>query len=320
MQMPPSEQESRCIEHACEFLSSAIGGDWKVESYLDDLGSAEPTPEVVVTNGTTAAAIEVKRMAGDSVQQAYRQSLFSNKRHLIPSCGGYYWLAPPVDLRLPMGDVLRKQVKREIEHVAPILRPDEKGVLRIPRSGHISLISECNPPVIFCSHGGYNDLFRPLLQRLEGRFMLVDEGFQHSFFTDKGKEAFYDAVASACKRRLAGDASTFSWNEEWQLTRLRDSEKGEDDKDGVWILACTDARSVPECVEEDLQYILGKALPKFVRRWAQLHVLVLEEHIDIHTDLIQATVAGLSPAQLPNVDYVVLVANRKVIQCYPRPG
>jgi len=103
--MPPSEQESRCIEHACEFLSLAIGGNWEVEGYLDDLNGSEPTPEVVVTNGTTTAAIEVKRMAGDSAQQAYRQSLFSNQRYLIPSCGGYYWLEPPVDLRLPMNDV-----------------------------------------------------------------------------------------------------------------------------------------------------------------------------------------------------------------------
>ena len=287
--MPPSEQERRCIEYACDFLSSAIGGHWKVECYLDDVNGVEPTPEVVVTNGTITAAIEVKRMTGDSVQQAYRRSLFSNERYLAPSCGGYYRLDPPIDLRLPMDNTLRKQVKREIDRVASTLQPGEKGGLRIPRSGHISLISERKPPVIFCSHGGNNDLFRPLLDRLEGQFMLVDEGLQHSFFTAEGKEAFYDTVASACKRRLAGDASTFSWNE------------------------------VPESIEEDLKHVLGKALPKFVRRWAQLHVLVLEENIDTHTDFIKGKAAGLGPTQLPNVDYVLLVANGIAIPCYPRP-
>lgn len=316
--MPPSEQESRCIEHACDFLTSAIGGHWIVEHYLDDLNGVEPTPEVVVTNGTITAAIEVKRMVGDWEQQAYRQSLFSNERYLVPSCGGYYQLDPPIDLRLPMDDTLRKQVKREIERVAPTLQPNEKGVLRIPRSGHISLISERKPPIIFCSHSGYNDLFRPLIERLEGQFMLVDEGLQHSFFTEEGKEAFYDTVASACRRRLTGDASTFSWNEEWQLARLEDDEENKDDKDGVWILACTDARSVTESIEEDLKHVLSKALPKFVRRWAQLHVLVLEENIDTHTDFIQGTVTGLGPTQLPNVDYVLLVANGIVILCYHR--
>ena len=321
-QMPLSEQENHCVECACEFLSSAIGGRWNVASYLDELNPTEPTPEVVVTNGKITAAIEVKRMAGDSAQQEYTQSLLSNEKYLVPSCGGYYLLEPPIDLHPPIDIALRRQVKKEIEHVAPTLKPEGKGVLSIPRSGHISLISERNPPWIHCSHGlgGYSDLFRPLLERLEGQFMLVDEGLQHSFFTDEGKEAFYNAIASACKRRLKGDSSTFSWNEEWQITRLKDSEEDEDDKDGVWILACTEARSVPESIEECLQNVLDNALRKFVKRWARLHILVMEESVNAHTQLISEIVAGLRPTQLPNIDYVLLVVNSKVIQCYPRPS
>ena len=317
--MTLSEQEIRCIKCACKFLSSALGGNWNIESYLDEVNATEPTPEVVVTNGTTTAAIEVKRMAGDSAQQKYRESLYSNERYLIPSCGGYYLLNPPIDLRLPVDNVLRRQVKKEIERVAPTLQPNDKGVLRIPRSGHISLISEHNPPAILCSHGlgSYSDLFRPLLDRLEGRFMLVDEGLQHSFFTDEGKEAFYDTIASACKRRLEGDSSTFFWNEEWQITRSKDSEEGEDNNNGVWILTSTGARSVPASIEENLQNVLHNALRKFVRRWAQLHILVLEENSDVYTQLIKETVAVFSPTELPNIDYVLLVTNGKVVQCYP---
>ena len=314
--MPTSEQERHCIEKACEFLSSAIGGHWTIESYLDELYPEESTPEVTVTNGTTTAAIEVKRMTGNSVQQAYRQSLPSNERYLTPSCGGYYWINPPVDLRLPMGDSLRRQVKKEIERVAPSLKPSDKGVLRIPRSGHISLISERNPPVIFCYHGGDSDLFSPLLKRLDGQFMLVDEGLQHSFFTDGGKEEFCDAVASACKRRLEGDASTFSWNEEWQITRVED--EGENDKDGVWIIACTEAISIPEAIEENLQNVLTNALRKFIKQWAKIHIIVLEENIGAYTQLIKETIASLDPTTLPNVDYVLLVTGDTVIQCYHR--
>jgi hypothetical protein len=316
--MPLSEQEHHCVELACEFLSSAVGGRWAVESYPDDLNHTEPTPEVVVANGETTAAIEVKMMTGDLAQRKYRESLYSNERYLVPPCGGYYWLEPPVDLRLPINMVLRRQVKKEIERVAPMLQPGGKGVLRIPRNGHISLISERNPAVIFCVHSGpYSDLWRPLIERLEGRFLLVDEGLEHSFFTDEGREAFYDAVASACGRRLGGDASTFTWNEEWQITRLEDGGEEEDDKDGVWIMACTEARSVPDTISECLNDVLDNALRKFTKRWACLHVLVLEENVSAHTELIRETVASLGPSRLPNVDRVLLVANDKVIQCYP---
>lgn len=320
--MPLSEQENRCVEYACEFLSSSFGGHWNVESYLDELNPMEPTPEVVVTNGEITAAIEVKRMTGDSAYQKYAQSLLSNQSYLAPSCGGYYYLQPPVDMHPPIDNSLRRQVKREIERVAPTLKPEEKGVLSIPRSGHISLISERNPPMILCSHGlgGYSDLFRPLLERLEGRFMLVDEGLQHSFFTDEGKEAFYDAITSACKRRLEGDSSSFYWNEEWQITRLKDDEESEGEKEGVWILACTEARSVPEAMVECLQNVLDNALRKFVKRWARIHILVLEQSVNTHAQLISDIVGGLSPTQLPNIDYVLLVTKSKIVQCYPQPS
>lgn len=320
--MPLSEQEIRCIEYACEFLSSSLGGRWSIESYLDETHPTEPTPEVVITNGEMTAAIEVKEMAGGSVQQEYRESLYSNERYLSPPCGGYYLLIPPVDLRLRMNSTLREQVKSEIARVAPTLKPNDKGVLLIPRSGHIALISRNNPPWIHCSHGlvGYSDLFRPLLDRLEGRFMLVDEGLEHSFFTDEGREAFYDAVVKACRRRLEGDASDFSWNEEWQIVRCEESKEGDREKDGVWILTSTDAVSVPHSIAENLQDILDNALRKFVERWANLHILVLEENVSTHTKLIRETVAGLSPAELPNVDYVLLVSSGNVIQCYPRPS
>jgi hypothetical protein len=319
-QMSLSEQERYCVNCACEFLSSAIGGQWKVERYLDELYPEEPTPEVVVSNGETTAAIEVKRMAGDEAQQAYMQSLLSNERRLVPSCGGYYLLEPPIDLRLPLDAALRRQVIREIERVAPTLQPDDKGVILVPRSGHISFISETKPSMIFCLHDRCADLFQPLLERLEGRFMLVDEGLEHSFFTSEGKEAFCDAIASACERRLEGDSSTFYWNEEWQITRLKASAGSGEDRDGVWILASTEARSVPASINENLQLVLDNALRKFVKRWAPLHVLVLEDSIGVFTHEMYETVAGLSPDELPNIEYVLLVANDQVIECYPRLG
>ena len=153
--MPLSEQERRCVAFACRHLKDEYGGSWSIQQDLDDLYPSEPTPEVVVTNGEKSAAVEVKRLTGDSAYQEYVASLLSNERVLVPSCGGSYYLNPPVDFHLPMPTNLRRLVKREIDRVAPTLGLGEKGAIRIPREGNVSLISETGPPFISCLHGGH---------------------------------------------------------------------------------------------------------------------------------------------------------------------
>ncbi|MHA1169646.1 MAG: hypothetical protein ACTSRU_17600, partial [Candidatus Hodarchaeales archaeon] len=108
---------------------------------MDGLSLPEPTPEVTVGNGKRTAAIEVKRLTGDSTYQEYIASLLSNQKFLVPSCGGSYYINPAVDFRLPMPANLRRVVKREIERVASTLGPGQKGTIQISRQGHISLIS-----------------------------------------------------------------------------------------------------------------------------------------------------------------------------------
>jgi len=90
--MPITAQEARCIDLACSHLAMISSGAWHTMNgpSLDDLYPSEPTPEVIVTNDRATAAIEVKRLTGDSVFQAYLESLFSLRRSLVPSCGGYY--------------------------------------------------------------------------------------------------------------------------------------------------------------------------------------------------------------------------------------
>ena len=165
--MALSDQESRCVELTCGYLSLTVGGNWIVESYPDELYPTEPTPEVIVTNGSVTAAIEVKRLTGDSNSNAYKESLLSNQKFLRPSCGGYYYLIPPNGFRLPMDINLRRHIKREIERLAPTLRVGEAGAVHVPRKGHIHLISESGPPYIYCNHGGpYSEVMQPLLERL----------------------------------------------------------------------------------------------------------------------------------------------------------
>lgn len=316
--MALSDQESRCVELTCGYLSSTVGGSWTVESYPDELYPTEPTPEVIVTNGTVTAAIEVKRLTGDAISQAYTESLLSNERHLTPSCGGYYVLYPPIDFRLPMDVKTRKRVKLEIERLASTLQPGTTGAVRVPRQGHIALASESGPPYICCTHHmAFPDIMKPLLGRIAGKFMLVDEGLEHSFVTDEGRAAFLDAVVAACQRRLKGDASRFSWYEEWEIKRIDGGQKEDDHKDGVWIMAVTEARPVRESVAECVYHVLENAMKKFAKRWAKLQLLVLEKSIFAHEQLVNEVVSNLQLDNLQNVDFILIVDEDEVVQCYP---
>jgi len=318
-EVPLSDQETHCVQLTCEYLSSSIGGSWKVQTYPDELCPAEPTPEVIVTNGSITAAIEVKRLTGDSIYQVYVESLLSNQKFLAPSYGGYYTLTPPVDFRLPMDINLRRHVKREIERLAPTLRPGEVGAVCVPRHGHISLDSESGPPYVYCNHDGgpFSELLGPLHKRVAGKFMLVDEGLEHSFVTDEGRIAFYDVVVAAWERRLNGDASPFSWYEEWELTRLED----EEDKDGVWIMTFTKARDMRESVAECVKTMLKNALRKFAeKRWADLHVVVLDKSTYDPERLVAEAMAALDPDEVRHVNFILLVDGDSVVSCYTTCG
>ena len=131
--MPLTDQKKRCVDFTCRYLEEHYGGSWSIEQYLDDQNPSEPTPEVVLSNGEKTAAVEVKRLTGDSTQQEYLSALLSNDKYLVPTCGGSYYLVPPVNFRLPMSPQLRLLVKREIERVAPMLDEGQNGAIRIPR-------------------------------------------------------------------------------------------------------------------------------------------------------------------------------------------
>ena len=319
--MPLTDQEQSCIEKACAFLATTARGTWEIKSYPTELFPQEKTPEVVVTNGTKDAAIEVKRLTGDAMSQVCRESLLSNEKYLAPPCGGYYSLEPPVDLRLPVPSQLRKHLKKQIAVVAPALKPEESGVVLVPREGRISLGSEKETSMIHCSHSTqHSELLYPVVNRIQGRYMLIDEGWEHSFFADDGRKAFQNTVVEACERRLGnGDASPFTWQEEWRLTRGKDAETPEDEGDGVWIIAVTEAREVRDSVTECVEAVLEGAFAKFSsRKWGDVQMIVLESSTYAPADLVIQVVNSAEPGDLATVDYVLLVDSGKLIECYPK--
>lgn len=313
--MPLSEQERRCVDFACRFLEERYEGIWSIQQYVDDLNSSEPTPEVIVSSSEKTAAVEVKRLTGDSTYQEYVASLLSNQKFLVPSCGGSYYLNPAVDFRLPMPADLRRVIKREIERVAPALGLGQKGVIRIPRQGHVSLISESGPSFISCLHEGpYSKLMSRLKEKVPGKFTLIDEGLEHCFVTQEGEAAFEEAVVTACKRCLEGETGPFSWYEEWELARIN-YEGDEHAQDGVWIIASTDARSMQESVEQCVHTVLGKAMQKFrKRRWADIQVIVLETSVLTPASLAAHAVETFEPDDKELVDHFLLVDGEDVTE------
>ena len=308
--MPLTEQEERCVNLACYYLSEHYSGNWTIQENLDDLKLQEPTPEVIVGNGTKTAAVEVKRLI-DFPYRDYIAYLRSNEKHLKPSCGGSYYLCPALGFQLPMTADLQRLVKREIERVAPNLSPGERGAIRIPRQGHISLIAESDPPVIFCLHGGLlSEIMNRIRDKISGKFMLVDEGLEHSFITQECKEAFGEAVVVACKSCLEGKIGPFDWYEEWELTRI-DSEDGED---GVWIIASTGAHSMQVSVEQCVHYSIESAIRKFRRtpRWADLHVVVLEASLGSPASLAAGAVETFQPQDRGLINHFLIVEGENV--------
>jgi len=311
--MPSTDQELRCIGFACKYLGEHYGGNWIILENLDDRRLPEPTPEVIVGNGVVTAAVEVKRII-DFASRDYIAYLRNNERFLTPSCGGSYYLCPALGFSLPMSSRLQRLVKTEIGRVAPTMSIGQKGAIRIPRQGHISLISSSGPPFISCLHGGsYSDLMSHIKERISAKFMLIDEGLEHSFLTQECKDTFEEAMVAACSRSLKGDTSEFNWYEEWELVRIANDD-GDDSHDGVWIIATTGAHSMQALVEQCVYAYLDNAIRKFRRTppWAEIQVIVLEASSMTPASLAASAVETFQPPDKGIINHFLIVEGEDV--------
>jgi hypothetical protein len=153
-----------------------------------------------------------------------------------------------------------------------------------------------------------------LKDKITGMFMLVDEGLEHSFVTQECKAAFEEAVATACERRLQGNADPFSWDEEWELARIDDGDNRVA-KNGVWIIAVTDARSMQDSVAETVHSVLDKAMRKFrTKRWADLQIVVLETSPSAPARLAAHAVQTFDPGDRALIDHFLLVDGEEITE------
>lgn len=315
--MPLTDQEIRCIDMACSHLAGLYGGIWRITAVPDEQYPSEPSPDAIVSNDVTTAAIEVKRLTGDAVLQTYKESMLSLNRFLVPSCGGHYTLNPYEDFRLPMEPPFKRHVKHEIERVAPSLAPGESGAIRMPRQAHISLANESGPGYIYCCHNVTGHFVQQVSPRLTGAFFLVDDGqWEHEFVTDEALAAFHDALVSACQTRVEQGKAPVSWVEEWELTRREEDGSGEA---GVFLICVTDARSVYGSVAEAVDVMLEKAKRKFeARRWADHNVVVFDNASALtNTERVADVVAGFERDELGAIDLILFAHGDDLTQVWP---
>lgn len=318
--MPLTKQEARCIDLGCAFISGQFGGDWKPQSgpTLDELYPSKRSPEIIATDGQRTAAIEVKRLTGDSEWNDYRAYRRSLQRSLAPVGGGHYDLVPSIDFRLPMAPPMRRSIKRQIAALAESMRPGDSAAVMIPREAVISQSRDWGDGFFFCCHTSTGqDLAQAVSERIEGAFMLVDEGQrEHEFVTDEGFRAAVDALVDACARRLHDGTATAQWQEEWALHR------GEDGEGQVDLVVVTNARDVWAANAEAVDLVLDDALRKFTeQRWADLHVVVLDcDGIVLEPDLVIGAVRAYEAEVLETVDLILLADGNQILEAWRSPS
>jgi len=318
MTLTPSEERS--IELALTHLAAASGGEWRIERILEDEIRTEPVPEVLATNGSTTAAIEVKELAqARGRQHGIAESL---ARRLAPTCGGGYslylgpWNAPSLD------QAFVRHLKREIERVAPALAERASSPIPIPR--HATLIyRDAEWKRATCTHDGPFGLLAPLNGSVPGYVFLVDDSIPgHHFVTDEARDRFQASVRRATEDVASGQLRsgvTIAWFEEAELTCTY-KEAGEDDGVTVINALVPDAVELPVHADDEVRKALLAGLPKFLRlpRWADRHVLVLEgDPLTRRDDVVRALARAASDVDMSPMDEVLLITGEDPQRVWP---
>lgn len=316
--MSLTTQEARCVEAACRFLDGSRGGTWEPRTgpTLDEQYPNESSPEIVVTNGSTTAAIEVKRLTGDGEWNDYRKYFASLQRSLAPTSGGHWTLELPDEFHLPMEESTRRLVQRQIEQLSVSMRTGDEGEVKVPRHALMSRTSEAGRSSIICLHTGSNlPLFAEAEERISGQFMLVDtDGLEHSFVTEEAKAAFVEELVRACEQREREEQVTASWEEEWKLCRRGD---GDGRVDPIIVTA---AREIWKANVEAVDLVLDSALKKFrSRRWTDYHIVVLDRvGIMLEPQYLVQGVAQYDDETLSVVDIVLIVDDQSAVEAWRR--
>jgi hypothetical protein len=306
-------QERRCIALACAHLAAKHGGVWDIVRELDAENPSIASPEVEVSNGSSNAAIEVKRLTVAELERygSWKPSL---ERYLAPDCDGQFLFIPCLGFTLPLGRPVMRQLKKEIARVAPTIRPRGSGAVLVPREGYVVLSRPDLPGQIFCQHSD-SDALIAVSPRLNGAYYLVDGGtaWAHTFLTEAGRATWHDLIVAACEKPTS--EGRFSWNEEWDLRRFDDGQSSERHFE---VLAVSDVFS-GDSVVAAVWTMLERGRAKFHRRWAAHHILVFDSAAPIVTpERLEAIAAEFAVEDLGAIESIILVNGDTSTEIWPR--
>lgn len=315
--MPLTAQEERCVRIACQYLDRVHPGprpwDLAPGPTLEDQHRSGRVPEVLVQNGEMDAAIEVKGLTGSDEDQLYESNLKYLFRFLAPPCGGHYTLNPCVNFRLPIDFRLMKHLRQGIARVASSMSVGDEAPVPVPRKAPLRWMGTAKWTEFYCSHCPNWNMPQWFRDSLDGIYWLVDDDeWEHEFQTEAGRQDFFQALSAALRPAREQGQTILKWVEEWEL--LRDDAG----RNGVWIVAVTNAQDVPSVVEQRLTQMLLQGLQKFSdRRWARLHVLMLDnKRMILPHDLAREAVAALSANELSPVDLVLLADRGQTVELW----
>ena len=307
--MPLTDQESRCAELLCRHLDGERGGQWHVATVFDDEHPSEPSPDVLLSNGTDEIAVEIKRLTGGERLTAFFAKRDWLQDRLTADTHGRLWLIPQSGVEFPLPKSLASRLIDVVPRIATSLAVGESAAVPVARRQAVVQHILDDGSAIYCSHG-------VITVDTEGVFCLDDDDLpQHHPVTDAGKRAFHDELRRAsAAARLHGKAEA-SWWEEWELKRIADDSAvgagGVELIKGVRV----DGRGAASAV---VKKAVADAGNKFGERsWARstaaaLHVVHEGAGWVLPAETFEDSVSALPVSDVGHLDFAFVVAEDRV--------
>ena len=314
--MPPTEQEQRCAEAICRYLTEQANRVWGVQRWLDEDDEEKRSADVLLSDGFEGLMVEITRMTDGPEFSTHDNSLESLYRRLAPDSVRSYclFLPPPHILRLEPKQV--SSLKRSIESAAKGLRIGGKTSVVVHWQGTVKFLRDADVGYVTCSHVDDSAVVSasPLVS---GVYILEDEtDYCHQFLSEERRSEFHQVLASACNESKQGSPEPVRWEEEWELQRFEDSAEGEG---GVMVIAVV-AEFLESAAIQSVYKALRHGKGKFcgnngltkaavaLHAGERQHILSLQQY--------EVAIGGLSAADVRPLDLVFLVNGDRVHRCF----
>ena len=265
--MPLTKQESRCAELLCRHLHGQRGGRWHIATVFDDEYPSEPSPDVLLSNGTDEIAVEIKRLTDGSRISDFFTKLDWLQDHLARDVDGRFWLIPQLGVEFPLSRELVSRLLDVVPGVAASLAVGESGAVPVAQREAVLHRLRDDGSAVRCSHG-------LIAVDAEGVFYLDDDDLpQHRPVTDRSERTFHAELRRASAAARLHDRAEASWHEEWELRKVADGRDGEAGSVAIAKGVVGDGR---DAAAESVRKAVADARNKFsARRWARRAAVAL---------------------------------------------